>query len=347
MDQLAGLFRATAAFCVLCGLGSISVAEPNILFAAREIACQSAVGRPAVVSSVALSPDARLIMAATDAHEVAIVDTATGTIQQRLELHADWVRSIATQPNGQLFASAGHDRIVRLSNQSSNLVAGPMPIGEAVAAVAIHPSGQQLAAVGFGDTLRILNVSDGQSIQTFECAGVDQRALAFSPDGERIAAAGRNGRIRVWGLSSGIKERDIETDGRPIRSLAFSPNSQLLAAAGEGAQIRSFDAATGQARTVLEARPAKIYAIAFVNDTTLATAGSDNLIRVWDLVTAQPTILLTGHTGTVSSLVVGSAGTLLVSGSYDTTIRVWDLPTVATQSPLPLTAGRYAPPVAR
>jgi WD40 repeat protein len=148
-------------------------------------------------------------------------------------------------------------------------------------------------------------------------------------------------------MSSGSQERDIDTDGRAIRTLAFAPDSRVLAVAGEGPQIRSYDAETGQSRAVLDARPAKIYAITFLNDTTLAVAGSDNLIRIWDLVAAQPTMVLAGHTGTVTSLATDSTCTMLVSGSYDTTIRVWNVPSAAPRSTLPFTADRYAPPLAR
>jgi WD40 repeat protein len=68
-----------------------------------------------------------------------------------------------------------------------------------------------------------------------------------------------------------------------------------------------------------------VFAAVFLNDQTLATAGSDDRIRIWDLATRTVTKELVGHTGSVASLACDGTGTLLVSGSYDTTLRIWNL----------------------
>ena len=71
---------------------------------------------------------------------------------------------------------------------------------------------------------------------------------------------------------------------------------------------------------------------------TLATGGSDNVIRVWDIQSRTVIKELKGHTGSVAALACNRAGTTLVSGSYDTTLRIWDLnspdvPPAVAQSP--------------
>ena len=55
----------------------------------------------------------------------------------------------------------------------------------------------------------------------------------------------------------------------------------------------------------------------------MATSGSDNEIRLWDLAKRQQTARLDGHTGSVSALAFDRG--LLVSGSYDTTVRLWKI----------------------
>jgi WD40 repeat protein len=212
-----------------------------------------------------------------------------------------------------------------------------------VSCVRIHGNGQQVAVVGFANTLQVINTSTGQITQEYECAGHDQRAVAFSPDGIRMAAAGRNGRIRVWNLLTGAQDRDIETDGRLVRTLAFSRDSRAIAAAGDGTKIRLYDAATGLEKVAFDARPAKVFALVFLSDRQLASAGSDNQILLWDLESGQQAAQLVGHTGTVTSLATTTAGTMLVSGSYDTTVRIWEL----GGRMQPITATRYGAPSAR
>jgi WD40 repeat protein len=347
MHRVAQVFRAAGALCLLCGWNLIALAEPNTLAAARSFSCHGIDGRPAVVSSVALTADGQLILAASDAHEISIMETATGAVKRRLTQHVDWSRTVTFSASSQLTASSGLDRTILLANLPEQSPQIALPFTDAIFALAVHPSGQQFAAVGFDNTVRIVNLSANQPIQTFECAGNDQRAVAISPSGERMAAAGRNGRIRIWNLISGTQERDIETEGRPIRTLVFSPNSQFLAAAGDAPMVRIYDSATGQETRALEIRPSKVFALAYVSEQSIVTAGSDNLIRIWDLATAQCSLQLVGHTGTVTSLAVAPGGSTLVSGSYDTTIRVWELPTASQPTRQPITADRYAPPRTR
>ena len=57
----------------------------------------------------------------------------------------------------------------------------------------------------------------------------------------------------------------------------------------------------------------------------LATAGSDNTIRLWDLAARKELGQLTGHLGSVAALAYQN-GTL-VSGGYDTFLRFWTVPT--------------------
>ena len=73
----------------------------------------------------------------------------------------------------------------------------------------------------------------------------------------------------------------------------------------------------------LSTAPAKVLALAAYAPGRLATAGSDNQIRLWDLAAQRETARLSGHTGSVAAL--DSSGEILVSGSFDTTVRIWRL----------------------
>src|SRR5207302_11026151 len=75
--------------------------------------------------------------------------------------------------------------------------------------------------------------------------------------------------------------------------------------------------------TLSAAAPVRALAIS-PDAKTLATAGDDNAVQLWDLGTGKPATKLSAHTDWVLALAFSGDGRFLASGGYDGTVRLWD-----------------------
>lgn len=61
------------------------------------------------------------------------------------------------------------------------------------------------------------------------------------------------------------------------------------------------------------------------NGMYVLTGSLDTTLRVWDIVTGDELMVLTGHSSSITALCVSPDGRYVASGALDWTVRVWDL----------------------
>ena len=109
-----------------------------------------------------------------------------------------------------------------------------------------------------------------------------------------------------------------------IRGLAFTQNDQQIVTGSEDRTVRIWNWQTDEQVTTLPPQSSKILALVSCGPQLVATAGTDNLIHLWDLTARRDLGQLPGHTGSVSALAYRDG--VLVSGGYDTFVRIWQIP---------------------
>jgi WD40 repeat protein len=280
--------------------------------------------KPPVVTAVRLHKDGQWLATAGDDHLVRVWNLTDGKLIHKLAAHTDWVRTVDYSPDGAVLASAGNDRQILLWDSATGDKLGQFAIHErAIAAVRFSHDGTKLATVGFEGTIRLYDVATKTLLAESAAPCQDMRAVAFAPDDAMLAAGGRCGSIRLLTGDRGELVRDITAHHQRVRAISFSPDGSYIASSGEDRLVHVQPLAEGRDGFTFPPRPSKVLALAFYGPRQLAVAGSDNLIRLWDVAEQRETGVLAGHTGTIAAL--ECQGKVLISAGYDTTVRIWSI----------------------
>ncbi|WP_287234779.1 WD40 repeat domain-containing protein [Microcystis sp. Msp_OC_L_20101000_S702] len=120
---------------------------------------------------------------------------------------------------------------------------------------------------------------------------------------------------KVVSLLKGIKPR----------ILRFSWDQKLMAVTDDKF-LYFFNIDSGKETKISE--PTIIYAMNFSPDEkTLATAGEDATLKLWNLETGREILTLKGHDGSLTTTAFSPDGKSLVTASYDKTIKLWNVET--------------------
>ena len=299
------------------------------------------------VTSVAFSPDGRLLAAGADSGAIYFWRVTDRQLVGICQGHTSHVWSLAFSPDGQRLLSGSGDATVRMwdveSRQMLHMLAGHTA---GVATVGFHPAGSIVVSGSLDQTVRLWEAQTGQLLHTLHAEGAKVESVAFSPDGAMLATGGHDQVVRLWDWHCGQVLHTLRGHTNLVKVVGFCPRGPagvptartLLVSGGDDQTLCIWDAQRGELIGRLSGHTAAIISIAFSADGAWLISGSDDQsVRVWDLAAAwagdagraQTIRILHGHFGTVRSLAAHphpeSGQALLASGSYDKTVRLWDM----------------------
>jgi guanine nucleotide-binding protein subunit beta-2-like 1 protein len=135
-------------------------------------------------------------------------------------------------------------------------------------------------------TLRLWDLSRGETVDTFVDHSSDVLTCSISADNRQIASGGRDKDIKIWNTKAECKHTvDEDKHSDWVSTMRFSPDTK---------------------------------------SPTLATGSWDGQIKIWDSQTYVLKHTFVGHTNAVTSLAYAQKAMYLASGGKDGNIILWN-----------------------
>ncbi len=248
------------------------------------------------VRGIALSPDGKVLAAATDHDFVPRWDEAGKSLPALKHADTDGkgrVWSVTYTPAGEVIASGnGRARRWDAEGKDSILVEPPGTL----AATAVSADGRLLALCSFEGNPGILtstaawnllprkiewrDLKEGMRHFTLRRTVPGVNFAALSGDGRRLGVVTEFRELMVWGTADG--KLRFRTQGRTC--LAFSPDGKRLATVGERGEVLILDGSSGRLLRRLDGRQGMVQALAFgPGGKLLASGGSDGTVLLWKI----------------------------------------------------------------
>ena len=308
------------------------------------------IGHTSRVTSVAWSPDGKLLASASFDKTVQVWNAVNGQHIRTCKGHLERVNAVAWSPDSTRIASASDDGTVHIWEASTakllytyNEHVGQVNTVAWSPIVSTTPSSALIASAGTDRTVQVWNATSGQVSFVFRNHADAIHSIAWSPDGKRIVSGGEDKTVLLWSptieppqkrslmnfFSSTLTppRNTVKLTGHEerVNAVAWSPDGKYVVSAGSDYRVLIYDALTG--RMLLSygqnSKGMKNCVAWSPTGNMLASGGNNKLVELWNASTRKQTFTYRGHLGYVTALAWSPDGSLIASAGVDRTMQVW------------------------
>ncbi|WP_143467199.1 serine/threonine-protein kinase [Lentzea kentuckyensis] len=295
----------------------------------------------ATVTSIAWSPDGKILVSGDDDLDGAVVriwDTTgtgklLGTVQNPDGPGGASSCAVAISPDGKILAAGGNrtgDSTTYLWNLADRTQIGTLEDARSIMkTLRFHPDGKTIVGLTHGGGLKVWDVATRKvKIGLTEADGGSE--LSFNKDGSLLAYGGTKFQeIKLVDPATGKTVKVIKDSSAP--GAAFSPDGKTLAVPDDDGSnsMQLWDVETGQSKAVFDRTEGDdiiTKALYHPDGRTIATWGHGNAVQLWDVGTKSVRAMVIGAGARIEDVAFDPKGERIACAGADKSIRIWKLP---------------------
>jgi len=184
-----------------------------------------------------MSPDGRyLTLQYSQAHELAVVETATGRVVARA-FHDDVIMTSRFSRDGRYLVTTG-DNTARVWESEGGKMVHRLALESGAMSADLSADSRLLATTGGDGLARLWDLAGGSELRRFDHGGY-VFAVAFSPDGRQLATSAADS-VHLWEVETGREFGRLPHDAS-ADFIAFSPDGAYLASGSRDHSARVWD----------------------------------------------------------------------------------------------------------
>jgi WD40 repeat protein len=284
------------------------------------------------------SPDGRRKVVHSEADTAIRVLDSADKSARILKGNGAGVRRAIFSPRGDILASGGWDRVVRVWDLAGD--GRPRVLGRHdsfVSSLAFSADGRWLASGSGDSTVALWDVAGGKKLRVFRGYTNETKPHAFGANSNFLITKS-GGSLHIWDLKKGRKLVSTRIHLGNVNAILFSPNKKYLATSDQGMlNLTAWLVRATRGESTRKALSFPKLKLPGDIDEWVEYPVSDNIIKLWG-ADGRLAKELKGHTDSVIALAFSRDEEMLASGGEDKTVKLWRIET--DEKPITLTGHR-------